>query len=104
MYCFWFYWTLYQPIRCFPCKKYPKKFLTTIIREGASIGANSTIVGGLTIGEFAMIGAGSVVTKNIGRQELWYGNPAKYKGYVCKCGEKCCQSLFCINCKMELCK
>jgi len=80
-------------------KKYPEKFLKTIIKTGASIGANSTIIGGITIGEYAMIGAGSVITKNIGKQELWYGNPAKFRGYVCKCGNKCDESLICDFCK-----
>jgi len=80
-------------------KQYPKEFLRTTIKNGASIGANSTIVGGITIGEYAMIGAGSVVTKDVGNQELWYGNPAKHKGYVCKCGQKCDRTLVCDNCK-----
>lgn len=80
-------------------KQYPKEFLKTTILEGASIGANSTIIGGITIGQYAMIGAGSVVTKNIGTQELWYGNPAKYKGYICKCGQKCNADLICNECK-----
>jgi UDP-2-acetamido-3-amino-2,3-dideoxy-glucuronate N-acetyltransferase len=80
-------------------KKYHDKFLKTIIRKGASIGANSTIIGGITIGEYAMIGAGSVVTKDVGDQELWFGNPAKFKGYVCKCGKKCDESLICEDCK-----
>ncbi|AXH14460.1 dTDP-6-deoxy-3,4-keto-hexulose isomerase [Malaciobacter mytili LMG 24559] len=80
-------------------KQYPKEFLKTIIKKFASIGANSTIVGGVTIGEYAMIGAGSVVTKNVGAQELWYGNPAKHKGYVCKCGQKSDQTLICTQCK-----
>ncbi len=80
-------------------KKYPKEFLNTIVKKGASIGANTTIIGGIIIGEYAMIGAGSVVTKNIGNQELWYGNPAKFRGYVCKCGNKCNESLICNNCK-----
>lgn len=80
-------------------KQYPKEFLATTIKNGASIGANSTIVGGITIGEYAMIGAGSVITKNVGTQELWYGNPAKHKGYVCKCGQKCNEKLVCNECK-----
>lgn len=80
-------------------KQYPKAFLQTVIKEGASLGANSTIVGGITIGEYAMIGAGSVVTKDIGTQELWYGNPAQRKGFVCKCGQKCDESLICNECK-----
>jgi acetyltransferase-like isoleucine patch superfamily enzyme len=80
-------------------KQYPTEFLKTTIQKGASIGANSTIVGGITIGEYAMIGAGSVVTKDVGVQELWYGNPAKHKGYVCKCGQKCDEKFICSECK-----
>jgi len=79
-------------------KQYPKDFLKTIIKKSASIGANSTIVGGITINEYAMIGAGSVVTKDVGTQELWYGNPSKHKGYICKCGQKCDESLTCKEC------
>jgi UDP-2-acetamido-3-amino-2,3-dideoxy-glucuronate N-acetyltransferase len=59
-------------------KKYPQKFQTTLIKEGASIGANATILGGVYIGEKSMIGAGSVVTKNVPDGELWMGNPAKF--------------------------
>lgn len=59
-------------------KQYPEKFYKTIIKKGASIGANSTIVCGHTIGENAMIGAGSVVTKDVPAGEVWYGNPARY--------------------------
>ena len=50
----------------------------TVIKKGASIGAASVILGGVTIGENAMIGAGSVVTKDIPGNELWFGNPAKF--------------------------
>jgi acetyltransferase-like isoleucine patch superfamily enzyme len=50
----------------------------TIIKTGASIGAASTILGGVTIGENAMVGAGSLVTKDIPSNELWYGSPAKF--------------------------
>lgn len=80
-------------------KKYQKKFLKTVVKEGASIGANSTIIGGVTIGEFAMIGAGSVVTKSIENNELWYGNPATKKGYLCNCSNKCGEELICNDCK-----
>ena len=59
-------------------KVHPKEYLKTIIKKGASIGANSTIVCGHTIGENAMIGAGSVVTKDVPAGEVWYGNPARY--------------------------
>ena len=59
-------------------KQYPDKFLETVIEEGASIGAGSIVLGGLRIGKNAMIGAGSVVTKNIPESELWLGNPARF--------------------------
>lgn len=57
-------------------KMYPDVFAKTIIKKGASIGANATIICGIIIGQNAMIGAGSVVTKDIPDGELWYGNPA----------------------------
>jgi len=60
-------------------KEYPQEFQTTVIKKGASIGANSTILGGVTVGENSMIGAGSLVTKNIPDRELWVGNPAKFR-------------------------
>jgi UDP-2-acetamido-3-amino-2,3-dideoxy-glucuronate N-acetyltransferase len=59
-------------------KEYPDTFQQTIIEKGASLGANATILGGVTIGENSMVGAGSVVTKNIPKGELWLGNPAKF--------------------------
>lgn len=80
-------------------KQYPNQFLKTLVKEGSSIGANSTIVGGIIIEEYSMIGVGSVVTKNIPKHELWYGNPAVFKGYVCKCGNKCNEKLICNDCK-----
>ena len=63
-------------------KQYPSSFLKTIIRKGASIGANSTIVAGHTVGQYALVGAGSLVTKNIPPNTVWYGNPASIKGYI----------------------
>ena len=59
-------------------KNHPKEYAKTVIKKGASIGANSTIGCGHTIGENAMIGAGSVVTKDVPAGELWAGNPAKF--------------------------
>lgn len=62
----------------FPRSKNPDwKLVKTIIKSGASIGANATILAGITIGKNAMIGAGSVVTKDVPENTLWYGNPAK---------------------------
>jgi acetyltransferase-like isoleucine patch superfamily enzyme len=62
--------------------------LTTRIGEGASVGAHSVLLPGITIGKFAMIGAGSVVTKDIPDFAMVFGNPAKIRGFVCRCGEK----------------
>lgn len=61
-------------------KVYPGEFARTVIRYGASIGANATILCGVTIGANAMIGAGSVVTRDVPDGELWFGNPARFKG------------------------
>jgi acetyltransferase-like isoleucine patch superfamily enzyme len=79
-------------------KHYPKQFLRTTIKEGASIGANSTIVGGVTIGKYVMIGAGSVITKDVPDYNLWYGHPATFKAYICRCGKKLDSQLKCSNC------
>jgi UDP-2-acetamido-3-amino-2,3-dideoxy-glucuronate N-acetyltransferase len=61
-------------------------YLKTVVKKGASIGANATIVCGNTIGEYAFIGAGSVVTKDIPPYAVAYGNPARVRGYACECG------------------
>jgi UDP-2-acetamido-3-amino-2,3-dideoxy-glucuronate N-acetyltransferase len=58
-------------------KQYPPAFQTTTVRQGASIGANATVLGGVTIGERAMIGAGAVVTKDVPAGQTWVGNPAR---------------------------
>lgn len=63
----------------FPRSKNPDwKLAKTVIKRGASIGANATILAGVTIGENAMIGAGSVVTKDVPDNSVWYGNPARF--------------------------
>jgi acetyltransferase-like isoleucine patch superfamily enzyme len=63
-------------------KQYPERFLETVVRRGASIGANATILPGLTIGERAMVGAGCVVTRNVPANAIVVGNPARIVGYV----------------------
>lgn len=63
-------------------------FLTTLVKQGASIGANATIVCGTTIGRNAFIGAGAVVTKDVPDFALVYGNPARQAGWMCFCGER----------------
>jgi len=79
-----------NPRAKFPKKKYPEygKWKSTLVKEGASIGANATIVCGATIGKSAFIGAGSVVTKDIPDYGLAYGVPAAVHDWVCDCGNK----------------
>ncbi|MEW6614770.1 MAG: acyltransferase [Thermodesulfobacteriota bacterium] len=73
---------------------YPRSFIADykiypiLIKRGASIGANATIVCGITIGKYAMIGAGSVVTKNVPDHGFVLGNPARLRGFVCHCGKR----------------
>ncbi|MBF0431582.1 MAG: N-acetyltransferase [Fibrobacteria bacterium] len=62
--------------------------LPTVVKRGATIGANSTIVCGITIGEYAFVGAGSVVTKEVLPFHIVFGNPAVSHGLVCKCAER----------------
>jgi len=63
------------------------EFRMTRVGRGASIGANATLVCGHDIGDFAMVGAGSVVTHTVSPHALVYGNPARRHGWVCRCGE-----------------
>src|SRR3989338_3614064 len=70
-----------------------------IVEEGASIGANATILPGVKVGKFALIGAGSVVTKDVPDFALVIGNPARIVGYVCKCGKKFTENILCNICK-----
>ena len=74
---------------------YPRAFIwgedrivETKVRKGASIGANATIVCGVEVGEYAMVGAGSVVTKDVPPHGLVYGNPARLRSFVCYCGRR----------------
>ena len=74
-----------------PRAKYPKGsagYKKTLVKEGASIGANATIVCGHTVGKWALIGAGAVVATDVPDHALMLGVPAKRKGWVCRCGEK----------------
>lgn len=64
-----------------------KEFRRTLVKRGATIGANATIVCGYTIGSYAFIGAGTVVTRDIPDYALVYGNPGKIQGWVCQCAE-----------------
>lgn len=69
-------------------KRHTGQFLNTLIKKGASIGANATILCGLTIGKYCLVGAGSVVTKSVADFALVTGNPARFRYWVSKTGEK----------------
>lgn len=65
-----------------------KEFQPTLVQKGASIGANSTIVCGVTIGQYVMVGAGAVVTSSAPNYALLYGNPARHQGWVSRAGQR----------------
>lgn len=88
--------------RSFISKK--NEFKQTIVRRGATIGANATIVCGHEIGQYSMIGAGTVVTKDVPDYALFVGNPGRKVAYVCRCGEKLIPidgHYYCDKCKLE---
>ena len=62
------------------------ELVTTLVRRGASIGANATVICGRTIGRYATVGAGSVVTRTVEDHQLVVGNPAVHRGWMCECG------------------
>ena len=70
----------------------------TFVKKGATIGANATIICGITIGRYAFVGAGTVVTKNVPDHALVVGNPSRLMGWVCKCGERLPDDLGCLSC------
>jgi acetyltransferase-like isoleucine patch superfamily enzyme len=76
-------------------KKSPDAFLPTLVRRGSSIGANATIVCGVTLGENAFVGAGSVVIRDVPAHAMVVGNPARPIGWMCACGEKLTKELAC---------
>lgn len=69
-------------------KKSPDTFLPTLVKRGSSIGANATIVCGVTLGENCFVGAGSVVIRDVPAYAMVVGNPARRIGWMCACGEK----------------
>jgi len=87
-----------------PRSKYPKGpagHKKTLVKEGASIGANATIVCGHTIGRNAMIAAGAVVVRDVPDHALMAGVPARQIGWVCECGQKINQQLICEQCNKK---
>ncbi|MBR7150075.1 MAG: N-acetyltransferase, partial [Oscillospiraceae bacterium] len=84
-----------------PRAKYPKGsagYKRTVVGTGASIGANATIVCGHSVGRWALIGAGAVVTSNVPDHALMLGVPARQRGWACECGELLPDSLECSAC------
>lgn len=80
----------------------PPEYAKTLVREGASIGANATVVCGVTIGRYAMIAAGAVVTKDVPDHALMMGVPARQVGTVCTCGAKCLPDGTCPDCRTKI--
>lgn len=74
------------------------EYKKTVVKKGASIGANATVVCGVTLGSYCFVGAGAVVTKDVPDYGLVYGSPALLKGWVCECGEKLDAVLSCSVC------
>jgi len=74
----------------------------TVVEDGASIGANATILCGLKVGTYAVVGAGAVVTKDVSPYALVVGNPARAVGYVCECGRRLDERFGCSHCRKTL--
>jgi len=74
--------------RCAFPRNTSQHYLRTVVRRGATIGANATIVCGNTIGEYGFVGAGAVVTRDVPSHAIVVGNPARVIGYACTCGER----------------
>lgn len=72
--------------------------LETKVGTGASLGANATVLPGITIGEWAMVGAGSVVTRDVPAHALVFGSPARVSGWSCRCGHRLDETLRCRDC------
>ncbi len=85
-----------------PRVNYPKnkQYIKAIVRKGATIGANVTLICGIEVGEYAFIGAGSVASKPVLAYELVYGNSAIHKGWICKCGTLLNKKFECPQCKI----
>jgi acetyltransferase-like isoleucine patch superfamily enzyme len=96
------------PHVCFTNDLYPRavspdwRIVATKVKDGASIGANATILCGVTIGKNAMVGAGSVVIDDVPDHALFIGNPARLIGFVCTCGRTLDKSFWCSHCRKKV--
>jgi UDP-2-acetamido-3-amino-2,3-dideoxy-glucuronate N-acetyltransferase len=77
------------------------EYRRTLVKHGATLGANCTIICGNTIGRYAFIGAGAVITRNVPDHALMVGNPARQIGWMCQCGERLPDNLDCLSCKKQ---
>ncbi len=77
-------------------KKTREQFVVTKVHQGASIGANATVLCGVSIGRYAFVGAGAVVIRDVPAYALVVGNPARQIGFMCECGERLGESLACV--------
>ena len=77
------------------------EFAPTVVRRGASLGANATILAGVTVGCYALIGAGAVITEDVPDHAIVVGNPARRIGWACPCGETLPDSLICARCGLR---
>ncbi len=66
-------------------RRYPDSFDKLVLKKGASVGANATVLGGVTVGAYALVGAGSVVTRDVPSHAVVMGSPARIRGWVCRC-------------------
>jgi acetyltransferase-like isoleucine patch superfamily enzyme len=73
----------------------------TLVKKGATLGSNATLLCGITVGEYAFVAAGSVVTKDVPAYTVVVGNPAVFKAYVCRCGKKLGEDFKCGGCSLE---
>jgi len=76
----------------------------TLVQYGATLGANCTIVCGHSVGRYAFVGAGAVITKNVSDHALMVGNPTKQIGWMCQCGERLSSDLQCPVCNKKFAK
>lgn len=92
--------------RCEFPRNTSKDYTKTLIKRGASIGANATIVCGVTLGKNAFVGSGATVTRDVPDYAIVYGNPARVKGYMCVCGNTivspCAKELKCEQCNTDV--
>lgn len=72
--------------------------LSTCVRRGASVGAGAIILPGISIGEYAVIGAGSLITRNVAAHQIVFGNPARPHGWACICGCRLADNHICLSC------